>query len=304
MNLASIAIGDLAGVQTVVRNVTNVGPKAARYNASVSGLPGVEVTVSPSSLSLLKGETKSFTVTFRRTSAALNTYVGGYLTWSDGNHSVRSPLVVRPVALAAPTQVSGTGDPINYNVKFGYDGAFTATPRGLIPATLTAGSVGDDPGDSFVPGGPGTVSFPIVIPAGTTYARYSLFDSDVTPGTDLDLYIYQGATLVGVSGSGTSQEEINFTFATPLGGNVPLTLWVHGFAVSGTANFTVYSWTLGTADAGNMSVAAPASATTGGSGTVTLSFTGLAPATRYLGSVAYGAPADTTAPTIVRVDTP
>jgi hypothetical protein len=209
------------------------------------------------------------------------------------------------VALAAPAQVNGTGDPINYDVKFGFDGPFTATARGLIPATLTAGSVGDDPGDNFVPGGPGTVSFPIVIPAGTTYARYSLFDSDVTPaGSDLDLYIYQGTTLVGVSGSGTSQEEINFSFPTPLGGNVPLTLWVHGFAVAGTANFTLYSWTLGTADAGNMTVAAPATATTGGAGTVTLTFAGLSPATRYLGSVAYGAPANATAPTIVRVDTP
>jgi hypothetical protein len=37
---------------------------------------------------------------------------------------------------------------------------------------------------------------------------------------------------------------------------------------------------------------------------VTLTFTGLAPATKYLGSVAYGGTAGMPNPTIVRVDTP
>ena len=53
-------------------------------------------------------------------------------------------MVVQPVALAAPAQVSGNGSPINYNVTFGYNGAFTATARGLVPATITAGTVDSD----------------------------------------------------------------------------------------------------------------------------------------------------------------
>ncbi|MGH3083821.1 MAG: S8 family serine peptidase, partial [Gaiellaceae bacterium] len=126
VNVPSIAIGDLAGVQTVTRKVTNVGGSTATYNASVTGMAGINVNVSPSSLTLNPGETKSFTVTFTRTTAELNLYTGGQLAWSDGTHTVRSPLVIRPVALAAPTQVSGTGGPISYNVKFGYTGAFTA----------------------------------------------------------------------------------------------------------------------------------------------------------------------------------
>ena len=44
---------------------------------------------------------------------------------------------------------------------------------------------------------------PVTIPAGTTYARYALFDADVSPGADIDLCLYQGTTLVGSSGSGT-----------------------------------------------------------------------------------------------------
>ena len=55
--------------------------------------------------------------------------------------------------------------------------------------------------------------------------------------------------------------------------------------------------------AGNMTVTAPAAAVTGGTGAITLSFSGLASATRYLGSVVYGGAAGMPNPTIVRVDT-
>jgi len=53
-----------------------------------------------------------------------------------------------------------------------------------------------------------------------------------------------------------------------------------------------------------MTVTAPASATIGTTGTIGLTFSGLSPATRYLGSVAYSGIAGLPNPTIVRVDTP
>jgi subtilisin family serine protease len=306
LNSASIAIGDLAGIQKVKRKVTNVGAGAATYNVSVAAPLGVTVSVSPATLNVGPGESAAYEVTFTRTTATLNAYAGGSLTWSDGTHSVRSPIVVRPVALAAPAQVSGTGGPINYTVKFGYDGAFTATPRGLIPATTIDGSVSDDPADNFDPDGDGVVSFEVVVPAGTTYARFSLFDANVSPPSDLDLYVFRNSTglLVGASGSGTSNEEVNLL--NPAADTY--TVFVHGFAVPGgptdKANFTLFSWVLGSADAGNMSVSAPATATTGGSGTIGLTFTGLTPGTKYLGSVAYGDGVNPLPvnPTIVRVD--
>ena len=43
MNVASIAIGDLPGSQTVRRTVTNVSNRAT-YNVSVTGLSGINVT--------------------------------------------------------------------------------------------------------------------------------------------------------------------------------------------------------------------------------------------------------------------
>jgi hypothetical protein len=53
-------------------------------------------------------------------------------------------------------------------------------------------------------------------------------------------------------------------------------VWVHGFATDGPdSHFTLFDWVLGSAAAGNMTVLAPASATLGTSGTVSLNFSGL-----------------------------
>jgi len=161
LNTASIAIGDLAGSQTVTRKVTNVGNGSATYTASSTGMTGFNVTINPTSLTLSKGQTGTFTVTFARTTATLNNYTGGQLYWSDGVHNVRVPMVVRPVALAAPAQVSGS-----YNVTFGYTGAFTATARGLVPAAITAGNVSDDPTDGACSlAAPNAQLIPVPIPA-------------------------------------------------------------------------------------------------------------------------------------------
>ncbi|HEX5969444.1 MAG TPA: S8 family peptidase, partial [Intrasporangium sp.] len=54
-NGASIAIGDLAGVQTVTRKVTNVGDAPATYRASGTGLVGITAEVSPSSITVAPG---------------------------------------------------------------------------------------------------------------------------------------------------------------------------------------------------------------------------------------------------------
>jgi hypothetical protein len=165
---------------------------------------------------------------------------------------------------------------------------------------LTNGTVSDDPTDSFNPAGPGVTAIPVTIPAGTTYARFSLFDANVSPASDLDLYVFRGATLVGASGGGTASEEVNLV--NPIAGNY--VVYVHGFAVGapGTANFTLFNWLLGSTTAGNMAVSAPATATLGATGTINLTFTGLAPGTKYLGSVAYGGITGLPNPTIVRID--
>ena len=69
LNQASIAIGDLAGLQTVKRKLTNVSSTSVTVASSVTGMAGFTVSVSPPSLTLARGETKEFTVNFLRTSA-------------------------------------------------------------------------------------------------------------------------------------------------------------------------------------------------------------------------------------------
>jgi subtilisin family serine protease len=310
LNVASIAIGDLLVAQTVTRKVTNVSGNAATYRHSVQGMVGFAVTVSPATLTLNPGETKSFQVTFTRSTAPPGGFVGGQLLWSEdgGPHVVRIPLTVRPLALVVPAAVSGTGDPISYTVRFGYDGPFAATPRGLIPAVTTSARVVDDPNDSdcraVIP--PSAYTQQVVIPAGTTYARFALFDAftDGNPD-DLDLCVYRGTgtavALVGASLNATANETVNLV--NPAADTY--TVVVVGFDTDGPdSNFTLFHWLLGSASAGNMTVTAPTTAVSNGSGTITLDFSGLTSGTKYLGSVAYGGTTGLPNPTIVRVDTP
>jgi hypothetical protein len=285
-NGASIALGKLAGSQKVTRTVTNVGSAEETYTFSIAGMTGINVTL-PAPLTVGKGKSAKFELTFTTTTAGLNAYTGGQLTLTGNKgHVVRLPMVANPVALAAPVEVNGS-----YSVTFGYSGAFTATGRGLLPAATQTGSVQTG----------ATKDFTVVVPAGQSYLRFSLFDANVSQASDLDLEVYRNGVLVGSSGSGTSAEEVNFV--NPVAGTY--TARVVGYLVPvGSADFTLFNWTLGSTSAGNMTVAAPATATLGQTGAIGLSFSGLAGATKYLGSVAYGGAAGMPNPTIVRVDTP
>ncbi len=80
---------------------------------------------------------------------------------------------------------------------------------------------------------------------------------------------------------------------------------VDGYATGNPSTFTLFTWVLGSTAEGNMTVSAPDTAEIGETGAINLTFSGLAPATKYLGSVAYdGATTGLPNPTIVRVDTP
>ena len=309
LNQPSLAVGDLAGIQTLTRRVTNVGGAAATYTATVVAPAGFTVS-TPAPLTLAAGETKSFSVTITRTDAPLNVYRFGSLTWSDGTHSVRSPIVVRPVALAVPAELTlgGTSGATSYGIKTGYNGTLAYTKRGLIPSQVFSGTVPDDPTSNFNTGNPagnqGITTHDIVVPAGTTVFRISMFDAETDGDDDIDLYLYRinpdsSLTLVGLSGGGTSAEQIQLANPTA----ATYRLFVHGWETDGPdANYSLHSWTLGTADAGNMTVTGPATATIGGTGTVNLSWTGLDAGKRYLGAILYQEGATTHATSIVRVD--
>lgn len=295
LNQASIAIGDLAGSQTVTRRVTNVGSQTELYSASVSGLTGITTTL-PASFTLAPGQSRTFTVTFTRTSATIGSYTTGFFTLTGNRgHVVRSPVVIRPVALAAPSLVVGQGvsGSTGLAVKTGYAGSLTTAKRGLVAATTFVSPI--QTGQQ--------VSFGFTIPAGTTLARIALFDDSVTPaGADLDLIVLKGASVVGSSGGGTTEEEVNL--ANPAAGSY--TAVVDGFAVpGGSGTFKLFVWTVGSADAGNMTATpSPAAATVGGTVNLTVGWSALTAGKRYLGVLVFSDGTSTIGSTVVRIDTP
>lgn len=308
LNLASIGVADLAGIQTVSRSVTNVGATAAVYNASVEAPAGVSVTVEPSSLSLAPGQTAPFEVTFASTDSVVpDEWAFGSLTWSDGAHAVRSPLAVKATALSAPEEVFGEGieGSLTYDVTFGFAGPFTAEAVDLIPATTEEGSVQDDPSNNIntalgtcnFAGFPDPTNFDctgitwhvVEAPAGTEHLRVSLFDEFTDGADDLDLYVYTlGGTNVAASGSGTSAEQADVFNPT----DPAYLVAVHGWATDETSggpgtNYTLFSWAVGGSAGADFTVDAPAAAVLGATEAITVSWTGLEAGNKYLGAVLY-----------------
>ena len=101
LNLASITAAEVPGTLTLTRTVKNVSGAAATYNAS-SSLPGWSVLVTPSALNLAAGASGTFTVKLTNTSGSVGTWSFGSLAWSDGVHTVRSPLSARGLGFSAP----------------------------------------------------------------------------------------------------------------------------------------------------------------------------------------------------------
>ena len=280
----------------------------------MEGLAGITVTPSAASFTAAPGSTTNWTVTFTRTTAPLNAYATGFIVWTgDRGHVVRMAVTIKPVALAAPAEVTGNtaAGPVSWQVKTGYAGTLAATMRGLVPATATPYTVAEDPDANWIGCGDtqGAVAVPVTIPAGTTHYRVGIYEDAISPtGTDLDLFVCQGASLVGSSADGDSNEEVNFTSSGGFAAPIALTVYIHGYdtGAAPSATGTLFQWAVGTANAGNTTLAiTPAGPTTiGGTKTVTATFTGLLAATRYMGVVRYNDGTSVIGSTVLRINTP
>ncbi|MFJ4983581.1 S8 family serine peptidase [Streptomyces sp. NPDC088732] len=281
LNLASIGVGSLAGQQTVTRTVTSTA--AGTFTADAVRIPGVETKVEPSVLSFTApGQSKSFRVTFTRTTAPLDEYATGYLTWRNGSQSVRSALAVRPVALVAPAALAAAGS----------TGRATAALRGGdardVPVTVTGLARGQRVQGSGTVGSPAQNHI-VQIPAGTTHARFDLDAADNTADLDLSVYrlnAYGDKSLFARAATDSADERIDLD-------DVPAGLYqveVDFFAGTGPLAFTVTSFALNDKGAEGTFTARPATAhlTIGGSTPVTLAWNGLRSGGVYLGRVGYG----------------
>ncbi|HEY4268142.1 MAG TPA: S8 family serine peptidase [Galbitalea sp.] len=204
LNRASIAIGDFFGTQKVTRTVT--AQSKGTYRPSVS-VKGVKASVSPSSVRFTKvGQAKTFTITFTRTSAPLDEWTSGFMTFrkSSSTTTVRLPIAIHPTSLQAPAEVDGVG------------------VRGSAPIPLTAGAkltVGVIP---YIAGS--QVETPKTAPDGSTYS-----DTAVQGGHAVYQDVVTGAGPCGEGGCANAGSEFLRWNAQPVparGADTDLDLYV------------------------------------------------------------------------------
>ncbi|GAB4850165.1 hypothetical protein Ancab_029460 [Ancistrocladus abbreviatus] len=94
-NYPSISVPNLSGSLTLTRTVKNVGGPGI-YAARIRQPRAISVSIEPRILKFEKtGEEKSFKVTLKAKAVGEpRGYAIGGLTWSDGRHYVRSPIVI------------------------------------------------------------------------------------------------------------------------------------------------------------------------------------------------------------------
>ena len=312
-NLPSITVGAVVGNTAVTRKVTNVGASSATYTATAS-LPGFTTVVTPGSLTLAPGETKTFTVTLTAAGAADGQWSYGSLVWSDGAHVVRSPVTARTgKTIQAPPSLTATTASGNRLITLttNFNGRPTANKGGMKPVTM--GSLA-----GLVPGAPTAAAmkaaciagvdtasikvYPFVLPADTIVARFETRDADVgSAGDDNDLIIVSPSGASVYSGNDGSNEAVQVV--SPAAGTYKVCVGAYG----GAANMThrLSSWVVTAADASSsMNVLLPSTVYAGSTATAGLSWSGLAAGGRYVGGVQFkDAGGNVQTATVLRVNT-
>ena len=276
INLPSIALREYDGTEPVVvtRRLTNVGERTETYRARVEGLAGMKVTVSPRTVEIRPGATKTVTVRLERGSAPWDRYMTGSLVFSGAAHRVRLTVAARPWGFTPrPYDDTGiefgrTGGSGRGYLEPGFTGPLTGRTTGFTPVSWTDKQLGTTvTGGVFAPGGEGVQATRFVVPAGTAGAIVQTSSADA--GSNVDLYVYRDGKLVERSAaSWHSEERVALFFPTP----GVYTAYVHARVASDSTVAYRLGLTVIPANAayGNATLEAPPQVTRGGTGQVTL----------------------------------
>ncbi|MEO7493834.1 MAG: S8 family serine peptidase [Massilia sp.] len=318
LNLPSIAVGNVLGSVVVNRSVTNVGASSATYTSS-SALTGFSVAVNPASFTLAPGATRAFTVTLTRTTAPDNVWQFGKLTWTDGSHVVRSPIVARSgKPLIAPSLFTSdrAGATKLMSVATGFTGKMNTVYGGLKEISREAFTVQQATSGTVdtvaqiqtacKAAGSGVRVVPVTVPAGSVLAQFELFDRDTAShgGDDLDLALLNGAgTVVATSLHGGSNESI--ILPSPAAGDYRVCVIGYEAANGVSTDFTLSSAVVTATDrGGNFKVMVPTKVYAGSTASVGISWSGLAAGKRFAGAAQLLDLSNTPAATTVfKVDT-
>ncbi len=312
LNLPSITVAMVPGNVTVTRKVTNVGASTATYTATAT-LPDFNVAVTPNTLTLAPGETRSFSVQLSNVDAADGVWKYGSLVWRDGTHVVASPLTAKMgKSITAPEQVNGntaSGSRL-LTLKTGFSGRMSAVKAGLKDATMMPAATLSPFRYSFngmattcsQGGGYYIAVYDTEIPAGTLAARFALRQQDVSGATDdNDILVLDPSGKPYVSGNDGSNESVQLL--NPLAGSYRVCVAAYAGKVPMVHQLS--TWIVGPNDkGGNFNALLPGQVYAGGSGTVGLSWSGLPAGGRFIGAVQFKDSSGTAqATTGVRVET-
>lgn len=312
LNYPSIGVAEVPGTQTIQRTLTNVSGSALQLVPVMDAPDGYTVEVSPSELVIPTDQQASYTVTITNVSAPIGEWRFGSLTWvlanpnpPSKNYSAYSPIAVRAALFAAPPEIDGSGESgsASFDVTFGYSGSYTAAAHGLVPATVTSDNVLQDPDQTFDPsdvgaGGANVHQFTL---SNVAFLRIAIPPEATEAEADLDVYVFNpNNQLVASSTLPATDELVNIS--QPADGT--WSVYVHGWAApGGDSDYTMYSWAISNTSGGNLTiVSAPASATSGATETINLSWTDATAGQWHLGAVSHTGSSGLMGLTLVNVD--
>jgi len=327
LNQPSISVSEMISTRTVTRTVTNVSDTSETYNAEIVLPFGIDVQVTPATLTVNPGQSATYDVTFTYVSGRLDFYRFGSLTWVSSDHAVRSVLSIRPLSVLAPgdvivTDASDSGSD-SFLVTFGYTGTYKPGVHGLnLPFVEPDVFIPEDPEKTFSRTKTfGVNEHIIIVPDGEAFLRFSLFDG-LTDGNpdDLDLYVYHCSfdkdclfldnyTKIGQSGGATSTEQVDKL--SPEGGTYAV--YVHAFETDNEfetdnvtggpgAIYTLLAWSFGI-DKDNMTANGPDSVNAGETEEVTVTWSNLDLGTIYLGGISHKRDDNIVALTVISIET-
>lgn len=311
LNYPSISVGELTGEKTIYRTVTDVTGAGGTYTVSLSGLEGVDATVTTfdgegnatESSDLVVGPNgmAAYGITMSKNEdAQIGQWSFGAITLNGAGHSVRSPIAVKAAAdikIDVPeSQVvnlrRGRG---SFPVQMQYSGSTSIDYAGLAAPFVGSETVTQDPAQSFEFLGAGTTYTAWLVPDGTELARFSLRDEMVAAeGADLDLYIYRcidsSCTEVGSSFNAGSNEDVILRNPAPAANGAAGDFYiamVHGwFVPGGVTDYNQQVWVVNGKEP-NLRVSSSRRAVENRFNRVNISTRGLQQDTTYMGTVSF-----------------
>ncbi|WP_156391147.1 MULTISPECIES: S8 family serine peptidase [unclassified Nocardioides] len=297
INVPSMADGAVTSTTTFHRTFRATRPGVWTIKSDV---PGFKLKTGPGKVRAdRRGDLVDVRFVFTRTDAKLGRYAQGAVTLT-GPTSVRLPVALKPVSVAAPVAVSGTGTTGSTRValKAGFTGDLSVTARGLAKSNTVADSV--EPGQNDLQC--------VTVTPNTSLAKFQVDVQDNT--ADLDLEVLQATACdldsavasAGVSGTASGDEAV--TLRNPEPGTYIAV--VSGFSAGTSGSPMAYDFDFWDVDpsatAGGLTVAPnPVPVRKNTSTSVNVSWSGLAAASKYLGFLTYP---NSTDYTTVSVTTP